>query len=84
MVVQDLCADALLARVTGPSDRDLLAPLLGARYHRVRAAGVTALYRGGTPADAGAFLSDRSPLVRACARWVLGRADVGPGSVPGG
>ncbi|MFJ5097662.1 hypothetical protein [Streptomyces sp. NPDC088557] len=84
VVVQDLCADALLATVTGPSDRTLLVPLLRARYHRVRAAGVTALYRSGAAADAGAFLSDRSPLVRACARWVLREAGAGPLPASGG
>ncbi|MGW2299399.1 hypothetical protein [Streptomyces violaceorubidus] len=71
-VVQDLCATAAL---TAPRDEDgdegVLPPLLSARNPRVRSAGVTALRRAGHSKQAEAFLSDRSALVRACARYVV-------------
>ncbi|WP_053161361.1 hypothetical protein [Streptomyces caatingaensis] len=74
-VVQDLCADAALARV---QDGELLRPLLGSRHPGVRAAGVTALRRTGDTDEAARFLADRSGLVRACARWVLRQHGVDP------
>jgi hypothetical protein len=71
-VVQDLCATAALASVPeGDADDEVLAPLLTARNPRTRSAGVTALRRAGRPEPAEAFLSDRSALVRACARYVV-------------
>ncbi|MET8978945.1 hypothetical protein ABZX85_25320 [Streptomyces sp. NPDC004539] len=71
-VVQDLCATAAL---TVLEDRDayedVLPPLLSARNPRTRSAGVTALRRAGRSEQAEPFLSDRSALVRACARYVV-------------
>ncbi|MFJ8699037.1 hypothetical protein [Streptomyces ardesiacus] len=71
-VVQDLCATAAL---TAPRDEEsyesVLPPLLSARNPRVRSAGVTALRRAGRSKQAEPFLSDRSALVRACARYVV-------------
>ncbi len=71
-VVQDLCATAAL---TAPRDEEgyesVLPPLLSARSPRVRSAGVTALRRAGRSKQAEPFLSDRSALVRACARNVV-------------
>ncbi|MFF2730296.1 hypothetical protein ACFVS9_20675 [Streptomyces sp. NPDC058008] len=71
-VVQDLCATAAL---TAPGDEDayedVLPPLLSARNPRVRSAGVTALRRAGRSERAEPFLTDRSALVRACARYVV-------------
>ncbi|MET7600724.1 hypothetical protein ACWERY_33815 [Streptomyces sp. NPDC004082] len=71
-VVQDLCASAALTAV-GDEDvyEEVLLPLLSARNPRTRSAGVTALRRAGRPAEAEAFLADRSALVRACARYVV-------------
>ncbi|MFJ2569472.1 HEAT repeat domain-containing protein [Streptomyces halstedii] len=71
-VVQDLCATAAL---TALGDEDayecVLPPLLSARNPRTRSAGVTALRRAGRSEQAEQFLSDRSALVRACARYVV-------------
>ncbi|MBB5926320.1 hypothetical protein FHS34_001776 [Streptomyces echinatus] len=71
-VVQDLCATAAL---TAPKEGDayegVLPPLLSARNPRVRSAGVTALRRAGRSQQAEPFLSDRSALVCACARYVV-------------
>ncbi|MFE0181732.1 hypothetical protein [Streptomyces olivaceus] len=71
-VVQDLCATAALTAL-GDEDTyaDVLPPLLSARNPRVRSAGVTALRRAGRSKQAESFLSDRSALVRACARYVV-------------
>ncbi|WP_372406451.1 hypothetical protein [Streptomyces luteireticuli] len=74
-VVQDLCADAALARV---QDAGILRPLLDSRSPRVRAAGVTALKRTGDTDEAARFLADRSGLVRACARWALRQHGIDP------
>jgi hypothetical protein len=60
-----------IAAVRDSAYDEVLGPLLGSRQPRVRSAGVTALRRAGRPAQAQPFLSDRSGLVRACARWVL-------------
>ncbi|WP_370423619.1 hypothetical protein AB8O64_34610 [Streptomyces sp. QH1-20] len=73
VVVQDLCADAALARTGDGRHDEILRPLLGSRHSRVRAAGVTALGRTGRAEEATGFLADRSGVVRACARWVLRR-----------
>lgn len=70
-VVQNLCADAALADVQPDAYDDVLTPLLTARSPRARSAGVTALRRAGRPDTARPFLTDRSALVRACARYVL-------------
>ncbi|MEU2230612.1 hypothetical protein [Streptomyces vietnamensis] len=70
-VVQDICADGAVAGVGPETGDEVLAPLLRSPYSRVRAAGVTALRRAGRPGEAEAYLSDRSPMVRACARYVL-------------
>ncbi|MGW9452201.1 hypothetical protein [Streptomyces sp. NPDC055632] len=77
-VVQDLCANAVLATVRDAADGALLAPLLRSRQGRVRAAGVTGLRRAGRAAEAGPFLYDRSASVRACARWVLRQTGTEP------
>ncbi|MFE2462581.1 hypothetical protein [Streptomyces sp. NPDC059402] len=71
-VVQDLCATAAL-RALGDEDdyAGVLPPLLSARNPRVRSAGVTALRRAEGSKSAEPFLSDRSALVRACARYVV-------------
>ncbi|MFE4720614.1 hypothetical protein ACFRLW_30190 [Streptomyces sp. NPDC056728] len=71
-LVQDLCATAALTalRDDGAYD-DVLPPLLTAANPRTRSAGVTALRQAGRPEEAEAFLSDRSALVRACARYVV-------------
>ncbi|MEV6534193.1 hypothetical protein AB0M86_32150 [Streptomyces sp. NPDC051639] len=74
VVVQNLCAEAAVATLTeGSSDEfsEVVVPLLGSRQPRVRSAGVTALRRAGRHADAEPYLTDRSAVVRACARWVL-------------
>ncbi|MGI5336892.1 hypothetical protein ACQEVS_05595 [Streptomyces sp. CA-181903] len=78
VVVQDLCADAALARTRDGDPDGVLRPLLASRQPRVRAAGVTALGRTGETGEAARFLTDRSGLVRACARWVLRRHGVEP------
>jgi hypothetical protein len=74
-VVQDLCATAALTELTAHGDEDafenVLPPLLSARNPRTRSAGVTALRRAGRAQEAWPFLSDRSALVRACARYVV-------------
>jgi HEAT repeat protein len=73
IVVQDRCADAALAALPeeGPARDAVLEPLLTARNTRARSSGVTALRRAGRPQAAEAYLTDRSSMVRACARWVL-------------
>ncbi|WP_107424369.1 HEAT repeat domain-containing protein [Kitasatospora albolonga] len=71
-VVQDLCATAALAALADEDAHEgVLPPLLAARTPRTRSAGVTALRRAGRPEQAEPFLSDRSALVRACARYVV-------------
>lgn len=70
-VVQNLCAEAALASMGADAYEEVLDALLTARNPRTRSAGVTALRRAGRPAAARPFLTDRSALVRACARYVL-------------
>lgn len=71
-VVQDLCATAALTALGAEDDYEsVLPPLLSARNPRVRSAGVTALRRAERSHRAEPFLSDRSALVRACARYVV-------------
>ncbi|KQX11187.1 hypothetical protein ASC82_20080 [Streptomyces sp. Root431] len=77
VIVQDLCANAAIA-AGDAVDETVLAPLLGSRTGRVRAAGVTALRRTGRAAEAEPFLYDRSVLVRACARWTLRQTGTDP------
>ncbi|MFD0034130.1 hypothetical protein ACFVJK_39055 [Streptomyces sp. NPDC127172] len=73
-LVQDLCATAALTALRDQGAyEDVLLPLLTAPNPRTRSAGVTALRRAGQPEKAEAFLSDRSALVRACARYVIRR-----------
>ncbi|MGW1658538.1 hypothetical protein [Streptomyces atratus] len=71
-VVQDLCATAALTAL-GDEDayEDVLPHLLSARNPRTRSAGVTVLRRAGRSKQAELLLSDRSALVRACARYVV-------------
>ncbi|MFF7978531.1 hypothetical protein ACFZDK_05285 [Streptomyces sp. NPDC007901] len=71
-VVQDLCATAALTALADEQAyEDVLPTLLSARNPRTRSAGVTGLRRAGRSEQAEAFLSDRSALVRACARYVV-------------
>ncbi|MEV4948635.1 hypothetical protein [Streptomyces sp. NPDC053755] len=74
VVVQDLCASGVLAAVDVTTGDDVLHPLLRSPYPRVRSAGVTALRRAERHDEAEPFLTDRSALVRACARYVLRKA----------
>ncbi|MFE6888305.1 hypothetical protein [Streptomyces sp. NPDC057694] len=76
VVVQDLCADAAVAALD--EGAEIVAPLLASRQPRVRSAGVTALRRAARHADAEPYLTDRSPVVRACARWVLRQVGTDP------
>ncbi|MFB7396567.1 hypothetical protein [Streptomyces sp. NPDC056191] len=81
VVVQDLCADAVLAAVgadDGTAGGAPLTRLLGARQGWIRAAGVTGLRKAGRAEEAEPFLYDRSALVRACARWVLRQTGTEP------
>lgn len=81
VVVQDLCATAAVATLgTGGSDEftEIVVPLLKSRQPRVRSAGVTALRRAGRHSDAEPYLTDRSGVVRACARWVLRQGGTDP------
>ncbi|MEU3552749.1 hypothetical protein [Streptomyces fragilis] len=83
VVVQNLCSEAALAALAPlpdghPQRAAVLEPLLGARNAHARAGGVTALRRSGRPDRAGAYLCDRSAVVRACARWVLREHGVDP------
>lgn len=81
VVVQDLCAEAAVATLgEGTPDKftEIVAPLLASRHPRVRSAGVTALRRTGRHPDAEPYLTDRSALVRACARWVLRQGGTDP------
>ncbi|WP_330342214.1 hypothetical protein [Streptomyces sp. NBC_00557] len=71
-VIQDLCATAALAALGDEEAyEEVLPPLLSARNPRARSAGVTGLRRAGWSRRAESFLSDRSALVRACARYVV-------------
>ncbi|MEH0474744.1 HEAT repeat domain-containing protein [Streptomyces hayashii] len=81
VVVQDLCAEAAVAALGEGRDdgfTEVVAPLLGSPQPRVRSAGVTALRRAGRHADAEPYLTDRSAVVRACARWVLRQGGTDP------
>ena len=77
-VVRRLCADAVLGQVGPRTGDDVLGPLLAARSADTRSAGVTALRRAERPAQAWAFLADRSATVRACARYVVRQAGADP------
>ncbi|MCX3058231.1 hypothetical protein OFY01_00275 [Streptomyces sp. GXMU-J5] len=73
-VIQDLCATAALATVRDEDAYESVLPaLLSTRNPRIRSAGVTALRRSGRSKQAESFLADRSALVRACARYVIGQ-----------
>ncbi|MFE9552500.1 HEAT repeat domain-containing protein [Streptomyces sp. NPDC006703] len=81
VVVQDLCAQAAVAALgegTSEGYAEVVVVLLGSRHSRVRSAGVTALRRVGQHADAELYLTDRSAVVRACARWVLRQGGIDP------
>ncbi|MFE5535375.1 hypothetical protein [Streptomyces sp. NPDC056492] len=67
-----LWADAALAAMAcdGPDD-EAIDELLHGHLPMVRAGGVTALRRAGRFAEAPGHLTDRSGLVRACARWLV-------------
>ncbi|GAA3052891.1 hypothetical protein GCM10017562_15930 [Streptomyces roseofulvus] len=67
-VVQERAASAAVA--AGAPDATVPV-LLGSRFGRVRAAGVTALRGAGRHAEAEPYLYDRSGRTRACARWVV-------------
>ncbi|MEU9251564.1 hypothetical protein AB0D66_06935 [Streptomyces sp. NPDC048270] len=69
-----LWGDAALAALAadGPDDR-AIDSLLRGHIPLVRAGGVTALRRAGRAAEAADHLADRSGLVRACARWLVGQ-----------
>lgn len=75
-VVQNLCAEAALA--LDPTGDDVIVPLLRSRHPAARSAGVTALRRAGRHGEARPYLTDRSGLVRACARYVLRQGGVEP------
>ncbi|SEC30408.1 hypothetical protein SAMN05216482_2815 [Streptomyces sp. PAN_FS17] len=77
-VIQDLCAEAALKTVSGDVGDDVLRPLLTARNPRARSCGVTALRRAGRAAEAERFLTDRSAVVRACARYVVRQLGTDP------
>ncbi|MFF1326687.1 hypothetical protein ACFVZZ_45785 [Streptomyces chartreusis] len=77
-VIQDLCAEAALETVSGDVGDDVLRPLLTARNPRARSCGVTALRRAGRAAEAERFLTDRSAVVRACARYVVRQLGTDP------
>ncbi|MEJ8656080.1 hypothetical protein [Streptomyces sp. MS1.AVA.4] len=76
-VVQHLCAEAALVHADAVGDA-VIEPLLGSRQPGVRAVGVTALRKAGRHAEARPYLTDRSGLVRACARYVLRQGGVDP------
>jgi hypothetical protein len=62
---------ALASMAAGGPDDEAVDILLGARAPLVRSAGVTALRRAGRAHEAIRYLTDRSGLVRACARWAV-------------
>ncbi|MFI1456450.1 hypothetical protein [Streptomyces roseus] len=71
-VTARLWADAALAALAGGEPEDgAIDALLHGHLPVVRAGGVTALRRAGRFAEAPDHLSDRSALVRACARWLV-------------
>ncbi|QIQ06577.1 hypothetical protein HA039_00055 [Streptomyces liangshanensis] len=81
VAVRDLCSDAAVATLAeGSPDgfAEVVAVLLGSKHAWVRSAGVTALRRVGRHADAEPYLTDRSAVVRACARWVLRQGGTDP------
>ncbi|MGW4758069.1 HEAT repeat domain-containing protein [Streptomyces chartreusis] len=77
-VIQGLCAEAALKTVSAEVGDDVLRPLLTARNPRARSSGVTALRRAGRAAEAERFLTDRSAVVRACARYVVRQLGTDP------
>ncbi|MEU6306087.1 hypothetical protein [Streptomyces chartreusis] len=77
-VIQDLCAEAALKTVSADVGDDVLRPLLTARNPRARSSGVTALRRAGRAVEAERFLTDRSAVVRACARYVVRQLGTDP------
>ncbi|WP_276323277.1 hypothetical protein [Streptomyces sp. ICN441] len=75
-VVQRLCAEAALR--SGPTRDDVILALVRSRHPAARSAGVTALRRAGRHDEARPYLTDRSGLVRACARYVLRQGGIEP------
>ncbi|MFD3439312.1 hypothetical protein ACFWU3_17585 [Streptomyces sp. NPDC058685] len=74
-------ADAAVATMDAADHDEVVAVLLGSRLPSVRSAGVTSLHRTGRGADAASWLTDRSGLVRACARWALRQSGTDPHAV---
>lgn len=66
------------AEGTEGADDETIDILLGARAPLVRSAGVTALRRAGRAHEAATHLTDRSGLVRACARWLFSKGGGDP------
>ncbi|MFE2285846.1 hypothetical protein ACFXDJ_16975 [Streptomyces sp. NPDC059443] len=62
---------ALRAMAADGPDHAAVDALLTGRLPMVRASGVTALRGAGRAAEAERYLTDRSGLVRACARWLV-------------
>lgn len=77
-VVRRLCAAAVIGQISPQTADAVLGRLLTARSADTRSAGVTALRRAGRPAEAEPFLTDRSAVVRACARYVVRQGGVDP------
>jgi hypothetical protein len=74
-----LWSDATLAAMAaGGPDDEAVDTLLGARAPLVRSAGVTALRRAGHAHEATRYLTDRSGVVRACARWAVSQGGGDP------
>ncbi|MFE4279202.1 hypothetical protein ACFRSX_10955 [Streptomyces goshikiensis] len=78
-----LWAEAAMAAMAadgpdGGPDDEAVDTLLGGHVPMVRACGVTALRRAGRAAEAARHLTDRSALVRACARWAVKQAGGDP------
>ncbi|NXY97148.1 hypothetical protein HYE82_22785, partial [Streptomyces sp. BR123] len=70
----DTALKALAAAGAGtPAADTAIDALLTSPLATVRSAGVTALRAAGRAAEAERHLADRSALVRACARWLLGQ-----------
>ncbi|AWZ04123.1 MULTISPECIES: HEAT repeat domain-containing protein [unclassified Streptomyces] len=69
---------ALRALATDGPDHEAIDTLLDGHGPMVRAAGVTALRGAGRAGEAGRHLTDRSGLVRACARWLVSQGGGDP------
>ncbi|MFD6183908.1 HEAT repeat domain-containing protein [Streptomyces goshikiensis] len=69
---------AMTAMAADGPDDEAIDALLGGHVPMVRACGVTALRGAGRAAEAARHLTDRSALVRACARWAVTKAGGDP------